>query len=126
MDMLERIWEQAIRRLGEAESIKHESYGTGKLPTDQQWWAQGVADTLRMLLLLMREDEEFAEQRGEEWREGPRMGAVTGRNTHAEVLCPLDRSVMKFQYQDASRQRYICRAESHTWDYDWRNIWEER
>lgn len=123
-ETLDRLWEHSFEALRRAEAIKWDD----KRSELERRRAQGQADTLRVILLLLRENPQIVFSYDEEWRE------VRGgtRQVGPEMLCPIDRSVMNLVFQDADRRRYRCTYSDeladweHQWDFDWQGTWTKR
>ncbi len=121
MDNRLQIWEHTQRVLEAAEQLKWNPE-THRSERDR---SQGVSDALRAVLILLREDPDFAELVEDDWKR-IRGTTVSGRRTELKNLCPLDGSILKFNYQDASLQKYTCPENDHVWCLDWRGTWSDR
>ncbi|KKN06532.1 hypothetical protein LCGC14_1076160 [marine sediment metagenome] len=116
-EVAEELWVYTIEKLRQAESIK---WDWEKLRREGREGevirSQAIADTLRMVGVILRNDLEFEEEHREDWAEF----ALGTTHVIEDLHCPIDRRVMKFKFQDFRIRRYICTHEdAHTIDFYW-------
>lgn len=109
----DQLWKYAQAKLRDAQGRKWDN----DLPHDVRRYNQGIADTLRVMLILMRDDPEFAAKHQQEWEEFSGSAA----RADPDYLCPIDGYVMNFVLQCMDYRRYKCtHPDDHgVWDFDW-------
>ena len=120
LKLADTVWEHSLELLNRAETKKRDltlqRRDGEKINEVELARQQGIADTLRGVLILMRRDDSFAHRTEEEWRD-VRGTAESAHQIELHPLCPLDRSIMVHKMSDSRRSLFICTNPdvAHNW-----------